>query len=171
MAAFILAVSRAIGETMVVFIAAGAGGGSLFNTNPLEPGLTMTAAMASQATGTDAVVGEALTFQSLFFVGLRAVPHHLRPQRHRRPLRAAGPDQLLGAPMALTTPATVGPRAAERSVARPAHRGRRRLGRARSSSVLLLASLGFSVLVLVVLLLDVLSTGHAGAHRAASATS
>ncbi len=68
-AAFILAASRAVGETMVVFIAGGAGGGTLFNTNPLEPGLTMTAAMASQATGTDAVVGEALTFQSLFFVG------------------------------------------------------------------------------------------------------
>ncbi len=68
-AAFILAVSRAIGETMVVFIAGGAGGGTLLSTNPLEPGLTMTAAMASQATGTDAVVGEALTFQSLFFVG------------------------------------------------------------------------------------------------------
>jgi phosphate transport system permease protein len=68
-AAFILASSRAIGETMVVFIAGGAGGGTLFNTNPLEPGLTMTAAMASQAAGTDAVVGEALTFQSLFFVG------------------------------------------------------------------------------------------------------
>jgi phosphate transport system permease protein len=68
-AAFILAVSRAIGETMVVFIAGGAGGGSLLGYNPLEPGLTMTAAMASQATGTDAVVGEALTFQSLFFVG------------------------------------------------------------------------------------------------------
>jgi phosphate transport system permease protein len=68
-AAVILAVSRAVGETMVVFIAGGAGGGTLFNTNPLEPGLTMTAAMASQATGTDAVVGEALTFQSLFFVG------------------------------------------------------------------------------------------------------
>ena len=68
-AACILAVSRAVGETMVVFIAGGAGGGTLFNTNPLEPGLTMTAAMASQATGTDAVVGEALTFQSLFFVG------------------------------------------------------------------------------------------------------
>jgi phosphate transport system permease protein len=68
-AAFILAASRAIGETMVVFIAGGAGGGTLFNTSPLQPGLTMTAAMASQATGTDAVVGEALTFQSLFFVG------------------------------------------------------------------------------------------------------
>ena len=30
----------------------------------------MTAAMASLATGTDNVVGEGLTFQSLFFVGL-----------------------------------------------------------------------------------------------------
>jgi len=68
-AASILAVSRAIGETMVVFIAGGAGGGTVFKLDPLEPGLTMTAAMASQATGTDAVVGEALTFQSLFFVG------------------------------------------------------------------------------------------------------
>jgi phosphate transport system permease protein len=68
-AAFILASSRAIGETMVVFIAGGAGGGSLFNLSATEPGLTMTAAMASQAAGTDAVVGEALTFQSLFFVG------------------------------------------------------------------------------------------------------
>ncbi len=68
-AASILAVSRAIGETMVVFIAGGAGGGTIFKLDPLEPGLTMTAAMASQATGTDAVVGEALTFQSLFFVG------------------------------------------------------------------------------------------------------
>jgi phosphate transport system permease protein len=68
-AAFILAASRAIGETMVVFIAGGAGGGTLLSFSPTEPGLTMTAAMASQATGTDAVVGEALTFQSLFFVG------------------------------------------------------------------------------------------------------
>ena len=68
-AALILAVSRAVGETMVVFIAAGAGGSAEFNTDPFEKGLTMTAAMASQASGTDAVVGEALTFQSLFFVG------------------------------------------------------------------------------------------------------
>lgn len=69
-AAFIVAVSRAIGETMVVFIAAGKSGGALFETSPLEPGLTMTAAMASIASGTDSVVGEALTFQSLFFVGM-----------------------------------------------------------------------------------------------------
>jgi len=68
-AAFILAVSRAIGETMVVFIAGGAAGNQGFEGNPLEPGLTMTAAMATQAQGTDQVVGEALTFQSLYFVG------------------------------------------------------------------------------------------------------
>ncbi len=68
-AAFILAVSRAIGETMVVFIAGGAAGNQPFELNPLEPGLTMTAAMATQAGGTDQVVGEALTFQSLYFVG------------------------------------------------------------------------------------------------------
>lgn len=69
-AAFIVAVSRAIGETMVVFLAAGATGGSLFTVDVLGPGQTMTAAMASQAAGTDQVKGAALTFQSLFFVGL-----------------------------------------------------------------------------------------------------
>ena len=68
-AAFILAVSRAIGETMVVFIAGGAAGNQGFEVNPLEPGLTLTAAMATQAQGSDQVVGEALTFQSLYFVG------------------------------------------------------------------------------------------------------
>ncbi|HAS13364.1 MAG TPA: phosphate ABC transporter permease subunit PstC [Acidimicrobiaceae bacterium] len=69
-AAFIVAVSRAIGETMVVFIAAGATGGSLFSTDPFKPGQTMTAAIASQAAGTDQVRGAGLTFQSLFFVGM-----------------------------------------------------------------------------------------------------
>ena len=69
-AAFIVAVSRAIGETMVVFIAAGATGGSLFSIDPFKPGQTMTAAIASQAAGTDQVRGAGLTFQSLFFVAL-----------------------------------------------------------------------------------------------------
>ena len=69
-AAFIVAVSRAIGETMVVAIAAGATGGSQFTTDIFSPGQTMTAAMAAQAAGTDAVKGAALTFQSLFFVGM-----------------------------------------------------------------------------------------------------
>ncbi len=69
-AALILGISRAIGETMVVAIAAGATGGSLFTTNAFRPGQTMTAAMAAQAAGTDSVKGAALTFQSLFFVGM-----------------------------------------------------------------------------------------------------
>lgn len=69
-AALIVGVSRAIGETMVVAIAAGASGGSLFTTSPLDPGQTMTAAMASLAAGTDQVRGASSAFQSLFFVGL-----------------------------------------------------------------------------------------------------
>ena len=69
-AAFIVAVSRAIGETMVVFMAAGAADAARFTDDPFEGGLTMTAAMASLASGTDSVVGEGLTFQSLYFVGL-----------------------------------------------------------------------------------------------------
>ncbi len=68
-ASLILAVSRAIGETMIVAIVSGATGGSPFRLNPLEPGQTMTAAMTSLAIGSDQVKGEALTFPSLFFVG------------------------------------------------------------------------------------------------------
>ena len=68
-AALIVATSRAIGETMVVFLAAGASGNSAqFTINPLERGSTMTAAMASQASGTDGTISE-LGFNSLFFVG------------------------------------------------------------------------------------------------------
>jgi phosphate transport system permease protein len=69
-AAFIVAISRAVGETMVVFIAGGAADSALQNFNPTQPGLTMTAAMASVATGTDNVAGEGPAFLSLFFVGL-----------------------------------------------------------------------------------------------------
>jgi phosphate transport system permease protein len=68
-AALILGVSRALGETMVVAIAAGGTGGSLFTIDPLGPGQTMTGAMASLATGSDAVRGAAGAYPSLFFVG------------------------------------------------------------------------------------------------------
>lgn len=68
-AALIIGVSRAIGETMIVAIAAGGTGGSLFEINPLEPGQTMTAAMTSLAIGSDRVRGAEYTFESLFFVG------------------------------------------------------------------------------------------------------
>jgi len=68
-AALIVGISRAIGETMVVAMAAG-GTGSAQGFAPLEPGQTMTAAMASLATGSDQVKGAALTFEALFFVGM-----------------------------------------------------------------------------------------------------
>ena len=68
-AAMILAFSRAIGETMVVAIAAGASGGSLFTLNPLGPGQTLTGAMASLATGSDNVTGNSSAFLSLYFLG------------------------------------------------------------------------------------------------------
>jgi phosphate transport system permease protein len=69
-AASIIAVSRAIGETMVVTLAAGAVDNAQFTTDPLDVGFTMTAAMASVATGTDQVRGATNAVQSLYFVGL-----------------------------------------------------------------------------------------------------
>ena len=67
-AGLILSISRAIGETMVVFLAAG--GVPTRPTSPLDGGTTVTAAMAAVATGTDNVAGASNTFQSAFFLGL-----------------------------------------------------------------------------------------------------
>lgn len=69
MASLIVGVSRAIGETMVVAMVAGASGGSPLTLNPLERGQTMTAAMTSLAIGSDQVKGAEFTFESLFFIG------------------------------------------------------------------------------------------------------
>jgi phosphate transport system permease protein len=68
-AAFVIASSRAIGETMVASMAGGYDGSGPYNgLSPLNPGLTMTAAMTNAAGGTDQVkVGAA--FEVLFFVG------------------------------------------------------------------------------------------------------
>ena len=68
-AALIVSVSRAIGETMVAALASGALGQAPRTVNPTDTGLTMTAAMAQLAAGSDQVVGSGLAFQSLFFVG------------------------------------------------------------------------------------------------------
>jgi phosphate transport system permease protein len=67
-AATIIATSRAIGETMVATMAGGYDGSGPYNGfSPLEPGLTMTAAMTNAAGGTDAVkVGP--PFDVLFLV-------------------------------------------------------------------------------------------------------
>lgn len=69
-AALIIGLSRAIGETMVVAVAGGATGGSKFTLNVFGPGQTATGAMAALATGTDQVKGAGAAFPSLFFVGL-----------------------------------------------------------------------------------------------------
>ena len=71
-ASLILGFSRALGETMVVAIAAGATGGASRHWNPLEPGQTMTGAIASLAIGSDQVknVAGLNPFDSLYFVGL-----------------------------------------------------------------------------------------------------
>jgi len=68
-ASLIVGFSRAIGETMIVAIAAGGVGGATFNLNPCLPGQTMTGAMTVIAIGSDAV-GGGVAFHSLFFVGL-----------------------------------------------------------------------------------------------------
>jgi phosphate transport system permease protein len=69
-AAIVLGISRAIGETMVVAVAAGGSGGSQFTLDPYDQGQTITAAMASLAAGTDQVAGSNVAYQSLFFLGL-----------------------------------------------------------------------------------------------------
>jgi phosphate transport system permease protein len=53
-----------------VFIAGGAADTANFTTDPREGTLTMTAAMASLATGTDRVRGSGLAVSSLYFVGI-----------------------------------------------------------------------------------------------------
>jgi phosphate transport system permease protein len=67
-AALIIAMSRAIGETMVATMAAGGDGTGARTLNPLDPGLSMTAAMTNAAGGTDQAKGGA-SFDALFMVG------------------------------------------------------------------------------------------------------
>lgn len=67
-AGLILSISMAIGETMVVFLAGGNVGTR--PGSPLDAGTTITAAMASVASGTDNVKGVGNTFESIFFLGL-----------------------------------------------------------------------------------------------------
>jgi len=74
-AALILAISRAIGETMVVALAGGAVGQAHYTSDPADVGMVITSAMASLAVGTDQVAGgggqgAGQAFNSLFFLGL-----------------------------------------------------------------------------------------------------
>lgn len=69
-AAFVIAISRAIGETMVAVMVGGFDGSGPFSGYlPTNPGLTMTTAMTNAVGGTDQDVGGA-PFEVLFFIGL-----------------------------------------------------------------------------------------------------
>lgn len=70
MAALILGTSRAIGETMIVAIAAGGTSGTALHLDPLVGTQTMTAAITALATGSDQVRGAGPAYYSFFFVGL-----------------------------------------------------------------------------------------------------
>jgi phosphate transport system permease protein len=65
-AAFVLGASRAVGETMIVLLVAGAGSPTL-NFNPFEGVQTMTAYIASRATGEIAV--GSIVYDTIFAVG------------------------------------------------------------------------------------------------------
>ncbi|HEX6579282.1 MAG TPA: phosphate ABC transporter permease subunit PstC [Actinomycetota bacterium] len=72
-ASLILGISRALGETMVVAIAAGATGNATRTLDPLEPNQTLTAAIASLAIGSDQVKtrgSDLNAFDALYLVGL-----------------------------------------------------------------------------------------------------
>ncbi len=69
-ASLIIGASRAIGETMIVAIAAGGTGGASLTFDPSQAGQTMTGAMTALAIGSDQVRGADNAFDSLFFVGM-----------------------------------------------------------------------------------------------------
>ncbi len=91
-AALIVGFSRAIGETMIVALAAGGVGGAVFNLNPCLPGQTMTAAMTALAVGSDQA-GGGIASASLFFVGLllfaMTLTRNLVSERFVRRIRSA----------------------------------------------------------------------------------
>ena len=69
-AASIIGISRAIGETMVVFLAAGGGGNQAqFTTSAFDSGTVVTAAMAATTAPSDRL-SEGVALQSLYFLGL-----------------------------------------------------------------------------------------------------
>ena len=89
-AAFVLAVSRAIGETMIVLIAAGGQPNLAFN--PGQAMQTITAFIAAAGQG-DQPTGS-LGYKTIFAVGLAAVRRDLRDEHRRHPNRAPVPGDL-----------------------------------------------------------------------------
>ena len=88
--AFMLAISRAVGETMIVVMAAGLAANLTFN--PLEAVTTITVQIKTILVG-DQEFDCAKTLVGLR-ARLRAVLLHARPQLHRAPHRAEVPGTI-----------------------------------------------------------------------------
>ena len=93
-AALIVGFSRAVGETMIVAIAAGGVGGAVFNLNPCLPGQTMTAAMTALAIGSDQV-GGGVALREPLLRRPAAVRHDAAAEPHQRALRATHQERVL----------------------------------------------------------------------------
>ena len=78
-AAIIVGISRAIGETMIVAIAIGAGPN--FTFNPFQGAETMTGHIV-RISGGD-LSYDSMDYNSLFAIGLDAVLHHPGPEYHQ----------------------------------------------------------------------------------------
>ena len=152
-AAFILAVSRAIGETMVVFIAAGAAGNQPFELSPLEAGPHHDGGHGHRGPGHRPGEGRGPHVPEPLLRGRAAVRDHAAPQLRRRPLRAQGPAGLL-----MATTIGVGAEYARGSV-RDQLTGGKRDHSGRIFQLLLWLSLGFSLGVLAILFYDVFVEG------------
>ena len=94
-AAFIVAVSRAIGETMVVFMAGGAADAARFTDSPFDGGLTMTGRHGLAGLGHRQRRGRGPHVPEPLLRGPAAVPDHFEPQHRRLPLRVEGARGLL----------------------------------------------------------------------------
>ena len=93
-AALIVGFSRAVGETMIVALAAGGVGGAIFNLNPCMPGQTMTAAMTALAVGSDQA-GGGIAYSQPLLRRPAAVRDDARAEPDQRALRAPNPERVL----------------------------------------------------------------------------
>ena len=89
-ASIVLAISRAVGETMIVLLAAGSTPN--FTFNPVEPIQTMTAYIGVTATG-DISTGS-LDYKSVFAVGTRALRDDAGDEHGQHPARPQVPRGL-----------------------------------------------------------------------------
>ena len=153
MAALLLGIARAVGETMVVAIAAGAVGGGLRTLDPLGPGQTLTAAMAALGLRLRSGRRQRPGLPEPVLPRLPLVRVHPGLEPHGRPARPSSPRGVLMT--ALSTPATIGGRTATQEVERQLRGQQRHIG-GTIFFVLLFACLLFAMLALVTLLVDII---------------